>query len=560
MLLKILLFISLYNLQTHAKSITNESTDVTLKWLDDQTVLELLQTLNSTLTIIDTRSSNEYNGWKSFEKYDYNPENVNIFSGHLKGALNFEIEWLFNFNESLINDLFLNRVGLSPAEDEYGNSTSEFIVYDILVYDTKLERLEAMRDYLLNRYKINNLYLYKIIDKKSLYDELVARNMTDTIEYEPQYNILISPEYLYSIIFNPVATTSRIVNLTQTTAVHSPIINYKLFDVSYGDENQFYMVSHIPTSVHIDTNEIEESPIWNRKDRAELIDLLAELGIRENNTELIIFYGNPDPMAAFRAAVVFKWLGVNNVHVLNGGYKAWLRRNFPIEKKFNKRVRVEKAESYFNGKIDGEMATYIVDMDFISDLVKNYNTFSEQYSLVDIRSWKEFTGEISGYNDLNKTGRIPGSVWGKAGSTASELEDYRNPDWTMRSANDIRKMWSQLGIDFLNKHLIFYCGSGWRAAEVLIYAEIMGLKKVSLYDGGWYEWSSSVNNTIENGLPHLSTFNWETSTVDNIVEVNGTVATLTDLDSTSSDGKNCVNILNSSFNLLFFLSLGCFFF
>ena len=359
-------------------------------------------------------------------------------------------------------------------------------------------------------------------------------NLTDYID--EQLAIIISEEKLFTIINDKKY--------------------YKLFDVSYGDENQFYMISHIPTSVHLSTNEIEEPPIWNRKNRTRLIELLAELGIKENNTELIIFYGNPDSMAAYRAAVIFKWLGVNNVRVLNGGYKAWLRRNFPIEKKFNKRIAVESSElasNYFNNKIDTEKATYIVDMDFIQDLVKNFNTFWDQYSLVDIRSWKEYTGETSGYEDLNATGRIPGSIWGKAGSTIFNLEDYRNPDSTMRAARDIRKMWSDLGIDYKNKHLVFYCGTGWRASEVLIYAEVMGLQRISLFDGGWYEWTSISNNTIEKGIPQLTTFNWEGFITTNVIGINGRNESISSINE-NTFASSCTYIL-ISFNMFIFLNL-----
>ena len=570
----IFLFFLTLNSKTLAKSVQSDlSSDVNIKWVDDKFVLELLKQPsrnNSTLVIIDTRSSNEYNGWKSFEKYDYNTDLLNVFYGHFKGAVNFEVEWLFNYNETQLNDLFTNRVGLLqiPDEEIIGNQTTEENSYEILIYDTKLERLEAMRDYFLNKYRIQTLYLYKIIDKKVLYEELEKQNLTHLTEYEPAYDILVSPEFLYSLIFNPIAsiaTTYRIANLTQTTpSLVQPIPNYKLFDVSNVDENQFYMISHIPTSVHLSTNEVEEPPLWNRKSRAKLIELLAELGIRENNTELIIFYGNPDPMAAFRAAVIFKWLGVNNVKVLNGGYKSWLRRNFPIEKKFNKRIPVEKSEAYFNNKIDTEKSTYIVNMEFMQDLVKNFNTFWDQYSVIDIRTWKEFSGEVSGYEDLNITGRIPGSIWGKAGYTIYDLEDYRNPDSTMRSSDDIRAMWTQLGIDYKNKHLIFYCGNGWRAGEVLIYAEIMGLTRISLYDGGWYEWTSLANNTIEKGLPQFSTFNWDSYGSTKIIANNSKLGndTFTDNhDIAKSDAKSSANKL-FSFNIfaLFNLVSGCLYF
>jgi len=41
---------------------------------------------------------------------------------------------------------------------------------------------------------------------------------------------------------------------------------------------------------------------------------------------------------------------------------------------------------------------------------------------------------------------------------------------------------------------MFFCGTGWRAAEVLWYADVMGLGNISLYDGGWNEWSGNTGN------------------------------------------------------------------
>ena len=43
---------------------------------------------------------------------------------------------------------------------------------------------------------------------------------------------------------------------------------------------------------------------------------------------------------------------------------------------------------------------YVVDLDYVVDLVKNYELFSSQYALVDIRSYEEYIGETSGYGEL----------------------------------------------------------------------------------------------------------------------------------------------------------------
>ncbi len=49
----------------------------------------------------------------------------------------------------------------------------------------------------------------------------------------------------------------------------------------------------------------------------------------------------------------------------------------------------------------------------------------------------------------------------------------------MRNGYEIEKMWEDQGINLKN-HLAFMCGSGWRAAEVYTYANVMGLK-IHLY-------------------------------------------------------------------------------
>ena len=54
---------------------------------------------------------------------------------------------------------------------------------------------------------------------------------------------------------------------------------------------------------------------------------------------------------------------------------------------------------------------------------------------------------------------------------------------------------------FLVGVLAFYCGTGWRAAEVLAYANVIGVKDATLYDGGWYEWSADPKNPVDSGLP-----------------------------------------------------------
>lgn len=119
-------------------------------------------------------------------------------------------------------------------------------------------------------------------------------------------------------------------------------------------------------------------------------------------------------------------------------------------------------------------------------------------SLVSIRSWPEFIGTTSGYSYIKPKGEIAGARWGHAGSDSTHMEDFHNPDGTMRSADDITAMWKAWNIK-PEQQVSFYCGTGWRASETFMYARAMGWKNVSVYDGGWYEWSSDPKNPVATG-------------------------------------------------------------
>lgn len=70
----------------------------------------------------------------------------------------------------------------------------------------------------------------------------------------------------------------------------------------------------------------------------------------------------------------------------------------------------------------------------------------------------------------------------------------------IRNGSEVLKYWKAEGIT-PDPKLSFFCGTGWRAAEVLVYADVMGLKNISLYDGGWNELSNNPANPIETGNP-----------------------------------------------------------
>jgi molybdopterin synthase sulfurtransferase len=248
----------------------------------------------------------------------------------------------------------------------------------------------------------------------------------------------------------------------------------KIFEASWGDGKK-YKKAHIPTAVHINTDLVEKGPIWNYKSKKELKKFALTYGISQDTP--VIVYG-PDSMPASRVAIALMAMGVKDVRLLNGGFQAWKDAGYKIETGENK----PKPISSFGGKFFAN-ANIITSLKEAQKILK-----SKEAQLVSIRAHDEFIGKISGYSYIKPKGHIKGAIWGKAGSDAYHLQDYRSPSGKMKSQNEIETMWKNLGVN-PKKHLAFYCGTGWRAAEVLFDAYVMGYDKDTIYDGGWLEWS-----------------------------------------------------------------------
>lgn len=438
-------------------------------------------------------------------------------NGRITDAHNFDADWLSYFDPKSLNSLVSNRIGLMAKENRYkataaAKNQNAIIQKTVVLYDTNRSRLEKVKNYLVEHFVLDLVYLCQV-ESNDMSDFILKSNHSGNLFFqEPFYDMLLSSDVLYHILRPEVSPSNKQVEI-------KPIIPYKLFDVSQNGMEKYYDRSHIPSAVHMVTSDLEEKAVnkiymsVKTKSRAELAKVFMEYGIGPNNTEMIVLYGNPDPMAAYRVGILMKSMGVRDVHVLNGGFRAWLTRNFPVESgSVNKRVAFKSntASLEQSVKLYEEQAmsaqspiNYIVDQNYVSDLVKNSELFAQEYALVDVRSFAEYMGETSGYPHVKIRGRIPSSVWGRGGSSSSQLEDYRNPDLTMRSGVEILKMWDEMGIDYRYKHLIFYCGNGWRSSEVMYYAEAMGLYRISLYDGGWLDWISNTNNPIETNDPSL---------------------------------------------------------
>ena len=299
-----------------------------------------------------------------------------------------------------------------------------------------------------------------------------ALSQAGRLQKLPHFEQLVYPQWLHDLQRGEPVTAA-------------PAGEWKVFEAAWGAP-KFYLLSHIPGAGYIDTNEVESEPLWNKVSDAQLKAMLAKHGIRHDTT--VILYGR-DVYAAARVAQIMLYAGVKDVRLLDGGWKTWSDAGLPVERGTPPE---QKPEPDFGAPIPGQ-PQLMLNTEQARALLHRQDA-----SLVSIRSWPEFIGTTSGYSYIKPKGEIAGARWGHAGSDSTHMEDFHNPDGTMRSADDIAAMWKSWNI-LPSQQVSFYCGTGWRASETFMYARAMGWNNVSVYDGGWYEWSSDPKNPIATG-------------------------------------------------------------
>ena len=396
--------------------------------------------------VVDTRINDAFNGWKLDEVER---------GGHIKGAVDFSANWLTvdSKDKEKTLDKALETKGIEKDKN-------------IVLYDANGKDAKEVANYLSEKgYK--NLYTYNVADW--------AKDESLPMESYENYEMIVPATIVNDILDGKKPETFE----------NSK--NIKIVEASWGEESEAYSKGHVPTSVHINTDTVEPPPQWMLASDEELAKFANDYGFTKDDTVIVT---GPDVMASYRVAVVLRYIGINDVRVLNGGNNAWTSAGYELETKSNKPV----AGNDFGATIPANPDLIDTQAE-LKEMLKDSNNV-----LVDNRRWDEYIGKISGYSYHDKKGRIPGAVYGYAGTSATTLEDYRNIDNTMRNADEIKALWKDAGID-TNKHLMFMCGSGWRAAEVLTYANVMGFDNTSLYSDGWIGWSNDTSNPTETGEP-----------------------------------------------------------
>jgi thiosulfate/3-mercaptopyruvate sulfurtransferase len=244
---------------------------------------------------------------------------------------------------------------------------------------------------------------------------------------------------------------------------------FSLADTEEGRRN--YMEAHIPGSVyaHLDDDlsgkiikgETGRHPLPKVKAIAERF---SSWGIDKNVQ--VVAYDDKNGAIAARLWWMLRWLGHENVAVLNGGLPEWLRNGYPMDNN-----TPEKEARSFKANGNDEFFFDFEEVEVIRD--------DADYSLVDSRTAPRYRGEEEPIDPI--AGHIPGAINLPFPENWDENGLMKDKEW-------LKDRFDKATGGKSDDNVVFYCGSGVTACHNILAYHFAGLGDAWLYPGSWSGW------------------------------------------------------------------------
>ncbi|MDE1765304.1 MAG: sulfurtransferase [Thaumarchaeota archaeon] len=256
----------------------------------------------------------------------------------------------------------------------------------------------------------------------------------------------------------------------------------KIVEVDYDPENA-YRQGHIQNA----------SLIWWKRDindpvtrdvvsKSQFEELMSKNGISTGSE--VILYGDFNNWFAAFVFWIFKYYGHEKVKIMNGGRKKWEIEKRPYAKE---ELQIQRTRYVSQPPNEGVRA-YLFDVRRALE--------KKDSVLVDVRSPKEFTGEITAppeypMENAQRGGHIPSAnniPWATA---------VNDTDGTFKVVDELKKNYESKGVT-PDKDVICYCRIGERSSHTwFVLKYLLGYPQVRNYDGSWTEWGNMIGNPIE---------------------------------------------------------------
>jgi len=270
---------------------------------------------------------------------------------------------------------------------------------------------------------------------------------------------------------------------TQWVEEHLKDSKVRIAEVDY-DPKANYQLGHVPGAVLFDWKQDINDPVSrNVLSKQACEDLLQRAGV--NNDTTLVLYGDFNNWFAAFAFWAFKYYGFKDVRIMNGGRKKWLEEDREVSKDI---------PNYPKGNFNASDPDKNIRV-FLNE-VKQALDNKDRIKMVDVRSPKEFTGEILAPPEYptehaQRGGHIPRAEnipWAQA---------VNDKDGTFKSVDELKKLYESKGIT-PDKEIIAYCRIGERSSHTwFVLKYLLGYPDVKNYDGSWTEWGNMIANPIE---------------------------------------------------------------
>jgi len=270
----------------------------------------------------------------------------------------------------------------------------------------------------------------------------------------------------------------------QINAPQTVVIDCRFNLIREGAGHAAYIAGHIPGAVYADLDADLASPVspdgaggrHPLPDPQACGELLRTWGV--NDDSLVVVYDAAGGMVAARLWWLLRWLGHEQVALLDGGLPAWtsiggglsIELPEPARGNFSPRpgaMPIVDAEQVAKGLADGSIV------------------------LLDARDPQRFAGLTEPLDKL--AGHVPGAI-------NTPLTDNLTTDKCFRPIGDLQAYYGPAIQDRLGNRqaekVVCMCGSGVTACHTLLALETAGLKGAALYVGSWSDWISSGQRPV----------------------------------------------------------------
>ena len=270
--------------------------------------------------------------------------------------------------------------------------------------------------------------------------------------------------------------------LVSTQWVADHLNDHDIVIVESDEDILLYEIGHVPGAVKVDwQNELQDQLIRDYVNKEDFEKLMSEKGISNDST--VVFYGDKSNWWACYAFWTFKVLGHEKCLIMNGGRQKWIEEERPLIKEVPDRQKT----NYKVSKTDESIRAYR------DDVLKHSQSTKP---LIDVRSPKEFSGELTHMENYPQEGCLRGGHI--PGASNVPWATAANEDGTFKSADELVDIYkNQVGLNE-GDEVVAYCRIGERSSHTwFVLRYLLGFENVRNYDGSWTEWGNLVKAPIE---------------------------------------------------------------